>query len=445
VIAARPMAIEILTISSTKDALIPQRLFSRGAPLAVQPKDFEFVSKIAEEVAAKGDDAVLDITSRYDKAHFASPLVSEETKATAIASIGDDVRRAIRHAIKNARTFNETIMKQQRFEMFAVEEGVSAALKAWPVRSAALYVPCGKGAYPSSFITIAVPALVAGVPNIEVLIPPKQDGTVDGAVLFAAQELGLKRIYCGNGIAVTVAAALGTKSLPAVDKIVGPGGPGIMAAQTYAATLGVDVAKHFGPSECMIIADESADPELIAADLLNEAEHGPESSAMLVTTSRTLGEQVSQHLSAKLQEVPEFRRAYADSALNNGAILIVPDLSVAVDVANELANEHIQVICKDAERIAARLYGGAEVLIGQDTTFSAISYAIGVPACLPTGPSARRFSGVTALTYLRYSAVTSLTRAGLRTLAPTIVDLASYEGFPSHAESIAVRRRRGLI
>ena len=284
------------------------------------------------------------------------------------------------------------------------------------------------------------------MPEIEVIVPPRRDGTLDPALLVAADLLGTRNVLRANGVAGIAAASIGTEMLPKVRKIVGPGGPMIMAAQYYAHLQGVDVALFFGPSECMVIADDSADAALVAADLLNEAEHGPESSAILLTDSSSLAEAVQLEVERQLPGLPEWRREFASSALERfGGAVVTDDLDQAVALANEWANEHVQVVTRDPWRIAHRLVHASEILVGQCTTFSAISYAVGVPACLPTGQFASTYSAVTVDTYLRFSAVASLDAKGLRSLAPAITALARHEDFPAHARSIELRREQGLL
>ena len=253
-------------------------------------------------------------------------------------------------------------------------------------------------------------------------------------------------MFRGNGVACIAAYAFGTETIKKVDKIVGPGGPFIVAAQMKAQLEGVSVGLLYGPSECMIIADDSADPELVAADLINEAEHGMESSAILLTDSVTLARNVEKAVREQLELLLEDRRKYAERSLCvNGGIIIVEDLDQAIEVANDWGNEHIQIVTGDPWEVANRINSASELLIGQHTTFSAISYAIGVPACLPTGQFSKIYSGVTVDTYLRYSAVTQLDREGLQNLSRTISTLAKYEGFPAHDRSIEIRKSKGVI
>ena len=372
---------------------------------------------------------------------FGSPRRSSGARALLPAQL----LAALQTSIENHRRYNEALLPPS-LQLFDIGDGVVGGRKVSPIRRVALFVPSGKGSYPSTFITIAVPAVVAGVPEIEVIVPPRPDGTVDPALLTAADMLGIRRVFRANGVAGIAAAAIGTEALAKVMKIVGPGGPMIMATQCYAQLQGVDVALFFGPSECMVIADDSADPALVAADLLNEAEHGPDSSAILLTDSPALAEAVQGEVDRQLPEVPEWRREFATSAIERfGGAIVTEDLDQAVTLANDWANEHIQVATRDPWTIAHQLVHASEILVGQSTTFSAISYAIGVPACLPTGQFARLHSPVTVDTYLRSSAVAATADHGLQSLAPAITALAAHENFPAHARSIELRREKGLL
>ncbi len=407
---------------------------------------FPTVNGIAEEVRTRGDEAVIEATLRHDRVALTVETlrVQEREFESAWQSIDKRLIASLELSIDNHRRYNERLMPPQ-LQLFELGPGIVAGRKTCPLDSVALFVPSGKGSYPSTFVTIAVPAIVAGVKNIHLLVPPRSDGSVDPAILAAARLLGIGDVYRANGIAGTLAFAFGNGIFPRVDKIVGPGSPYIVAAQMVAQLHGVATTLGFGPSECMIIADDSADASFIAADLINEAEHGMDSSAILLTDSRPLAEEVRMQASIQLSSLPEWRRKYAEAALANGGIVVVEHLDQAVALANEWGNEHIQVATRNPWNIAHRLTGAAELLIGQSTTFSAISYAIGVPACLPTGPFARIHSGVTVDTFLRYSAVTELSSEGLEQLAGCIATLSEYEGFPAHARSVAIRKQKGMI
>ncbi len=434
----------------TAELLPPDRLEAlkhRSSRDFLDPRLFEQARRIAESVRAGGDAAVIDATASFDGVSLSGEQlrVSEDEFARARAGLSAELLAAIETAIENHRRYNEAL-RPPALQLFDIADGVVGGRKVSPIGRVALFVPSGKGSYPSTFITIAVPAVVAGVSEIEVIVPPRPDGSVDSALLAAADMLSIRRIFRANGVAGISAAAIGTEALPKVMKIVGPGSSMIMATQCYAQLQGVDVALFFGPSECMVIADDSADPALIAADLLNEAEHGSDSSAILLTDSAALAEAAQEEVERQLAELPEWRRDFAASAIERfGGAIVTEDLDQAVALANDWANEHIQVATRDPWTIANQLVHASEILVGQSTTFSAISYAIGVPACLPTGQFARLYSPVTVDTYLRFSAVAATDDHGLQRLAPAITALATHEGFPAHARSIELRKEKGLL
>jgi histidinol dehydrogenase len=291
---------------------------------------------------------------------------------------------------------------------------------------------------------LGTPAVVAGVPKIAVVVPPVPggEGEVDAAVLCVALELGLRDVYRANGPAGIAALAFGTESIPCVRKVVGPGSPPVQAAQIECQRFGCHTQMLLGPSESLIIADDSADVRLLAADLLNEAEHGPDSSSLLVTDSERLFEAVQAELGAQLQALPEPRRSYALSALgDNGGCVLTGDLSEAVEVANAYAPEHMQLAVREEyeEAILGRLEHAGEILVGQQTPISAANYTIGVPAALPTGGFARVTSGVTAETFLKRTSIARADAAALHSMAPAALALAAHEGFPAHAAAIRAR------
>ena len=291
---------------------------------------------------------------------------------------------------------------------------------------------------------LGVPAVVAGVPEIAVVVPPVPGarGEVDPAVLCVARELGIKRVFRANGPAGIAALAFGTETFPRVRKVVGPGSPPVQAAQIQCQLFGCHTQMLCGPSESLILADDSADVRLLAADLLNEAEHGPDSSSVLVTDSEQLVEAVQEEISRQLSDLPQPRRSYAEVALGqNGGCVITADLDEAIEVANEYAPEHMQLVVDPAieDATVARLDHAGELLLGQNTPISAGNYMIGVPATLPTGGFARVTSGITAETFLKRMSIAKADRRALDEMIPAIIALADHEGFPAHAAAARAR------
>lgn len=407
----------------------------------------ESVGIIASKVKATGDKAIIETTLEYDEVSFDIEhiKVSELEINNGYSSVSNEVLRAIKHSIDNHKEYNINI-KPPSLQLFQTKDGATVGRKSSPLESVGLYIPSGKGSYPSTLITTAVPAIVAGVKKINVIIPPLKDGRVDASILAVCKVLGIENIFRANGVAGICALAYGTESIPKVDKIVGPGGPYVIAAQLYAQLNGTSVGLLYGPSECLIVADNTADPELVAADLINEAEHGRDSSAILVTDCLTLANRVNEFISLQIQSLPELRKGFANSAIENyGGIILVDNMDQAIVLVNDLANEHVQVATTDPWSIANKIVNASEILIGQFTTFSSISYALGVPACLPTGQFAKVYSGVTVDSFMKYSAVAELDKRALQRMSNTISTLSEYEGFIAHKNSIEIRKKKGLL
>jgi histidinol dehydrogenase len=310
-----------------------------------------------------------------------------------------------------------------------------------PIASVALYVPCGKGSFPSVMAHVGTPAVVAAVPRVVVLCPPVP-GTddVDPAVLYAAHALGLEEVYRVNGPSGIAAAALGTTRIPRVRKIVGPGSPAVMVAQLLAQERGVLTNVLQGPSESMVLADGSADVELLTVDLLTEAEHGRDSAVTLVTWSIALADAVAARLALRLAQLPEPQRSNARSSLTDlGGILLVADEEEGCRFADEYAVEHLQIATKDPEATLRRVRYAAEILIGQHTPMAAANFTIGVPNTLPSGGYAQVSSGVTVRTFLTTSSLARLTAAGLASLGGSARRIAEHEGFPAHVSALTER------
>jgi histidinol dehydrogenase len=291
-------------------------------------------------------------------------------------------------------------------------------------------------------VQLGSPAVVAGVPEIAVVVPPMpgSGGRVDPAVLVAADELGLDTVLRANGPAGVAALAFGTETFPKVRKVVGPGSPPVACAQIEVQRHGCATQMLLGPSESLILADASADPRLLAADLLNEAEHGLDSASVLVTDDGRLVESAQRHLAEQLERLPEPRRSYAAAALGvNGGAILVSGLEQGIEVANAYAPEHMQLVVRDEEAALAALRHAGEILLGQWTPISAANYVIGVPAALPTGRFARVSSGITAETFTKKTSIAKLDEQALARLTPTVLALAEHEGFPAHAAAVRAR------
>ena len=430
---------KIVALAQLDDAA-RQRMLRRANSRIFDAQILESARRAIEDVQARGDDALLDYTRRWDGVDLTREqlIVRRDEIAAARGAVTRELQDALTEAIGRSRRFNERLLPGNW--LVTPEAGITVGVRFTPLERVGVYVPAGKGAFPSTCVTIVTPAVVAGVTEIAVLAPPRADGRLDPALLVACDLLGIDRIFRCNGVAGIAAFAVGTDTIPAVPAIVGPGNPYIVATQLMAQTLGVRMLAMLGPTEAMVLADGDADPRRLALDLLNEAEHGQDSAAILVTDSRTLAADVARVLPEYLARLPQDRQAFARAALTDyGGIVLAQSMDAAVDFVNQYAPEHLQIAVRDPQGVLARIRNAGEILLGQDTPFSAGNYAIGVPAALPTGGAARTGSGVTALSFLKSSSVASLDATGLATVRPVIEQLGTYEGFPAHVMAVVER------
>jgi histidinol dehydrogenase len=419
-----------------------ERLLARSTAAIFDAALVASVQEILLDVRERGDAAVCDALRRFDGVDLepADLLVPEEELETARASLPAALLEAIRLGISNIRAFNERALADASWQA-ELTPGLRVGEQARPVASAALFVPAGKGSFPSVLMHVGTPAVVAGVRELTVLVPPTADsaGEVDPAVLAVAAELGLRRVVRVNGPAGVAAAAFGTETIPKVLLVVGPGSPAVTCAQVQVQAYGCATAMLFGPSESLVVADEAADPVLLAADLLNEAEHGADSAVVLLTTSERLAAAALEALAVQLAELAEPRRTYAEAALRDGGgLFVVESIDEAIAFVNEYAPEHLQLAVADPPALVPRVEHAGEILLGR-TPFAAANYLAGVPNTLPTGRFARLASGVTARTFLKTSSIADVSEAALERLAPGIVVLARHEGFPAHAAALERR------
>ncbi|HEY7827497.1 MAG TPA: histidinol dehydrogenase [Candidatus Limnocylindrales bacterium] len=424
------------------------RLLARSTAAIFDPALMASIEAIFSDVASRGDVAVLEATATFDGVQVPSAAglrVPEVEIAAAHASLAPGLLAGIREAIANSRLFNEAQVGQTGRSWAAeVRPGFIVGEQFAPIPSVGLFVPTGKASYPSVLCQIGTPAVVAGVARIVVLVPPIPGGggNVDPATLAVAHELGLTEVYRANGPAGIAALTFGTSTIPAVRKIVGPGSPAVTAAQVLAQRYGVATQMLCGPSESLIIADETADPWRLAIDLLNEAEHGADSAATLVTSSPAMVEAVELALAEQLPQLTAVRATAARAVLSDlGGAILVETLDEAVALANEYAAEHVQLATADPEATLAGLRYAGEALLGQDTPIGASSYTLGIPATLPTGGYAQLNGGVTARTFMTSMSTARLSPEALAELAEPTLALADHEGFPAHA---AAFRLRGL-
>lgn len=420
-----------------------ERAVARGIDSIFDPGLRESIIELIEDVRVNGDDALVRALRKFDGCEVdpSRLRISDEEFEQAQQAVDSALLAAIRDAIDHVRRFNEQITAHGDWS-FESEPGLTVGEKVGPIASAGLFVPSGKGSYPSVLVQLGTPAVVAGVPEIAVVVPPVPggDGTVDEAVLVVAAELGLREVFRANGPSGIAALAFGTETIPRVGKVVGPGSPAVACAQVEVQRFGTATSMLLGPSESLVLADSSADVRLLAADLLNEAEHGPDSSSVLVTDSRQLLDAVQAEVAVQLARLPEPRRAYAAAALGvNGGAVLVQDMAEGAEVANQYAPEHMQVAVRDEEAVLALLHHAGEILIGQWTPVSAANFVIGCPASLPTGGFAKFNGGVTADAFRKRTAVARADARALARMSGTVTAFAGHEGFPAHGAAVTIR------
>ncbi|MDJ0712764.1 MAG: histidinol dehydrogenase [Prochloraceae cyanobacterium] len=410
--------------------------------------DIENALSIAKEAIDKiklqGDSAVIEYVRKFDYpgAEVGNIKVTEEEFDRAQQEIEPEIREAIAHAYSNIKEVHQRQMPEE-MSMAEIDKGVFAGEKVTPVPNAGLYVPRGKGAFPSVMLMLSVPAVVAGVPRVMVCTPPDKNGNVEPASLVAAAMAGVKEVYKLGGIQAIAAMALGTQTIPKVDKITGPCNVyGSAAKRLLYGT--VDVGLPAGPSESIILTDETTDPQLAALDLLIEAEHGPDSAALLVTHSESLATKAIEYLSEYLKRLPEWRRKFCEKGLSSyGGILLTSSLEESIAFLNDYAPEHLEVLVKDPFSILGEIKNAGEILLGNYTPIPTANYCLGVNAILPTGSFARSYSAVSVFDFLKRSGIGYLTQEGFEKLKKTASTLAEYEGFPAHA--MAIRERDVLL
>jgi histidinol dehydrogenase len=419
-------------------------LCRRGLDDIFEPTLRTSIGALIEDVRVRGDEAVCDALAKFDGIHLTPAQLRVSTEEIASASIDPAVENAIIDAISHLRAFNDQILERNSDWQIEIENGLTAGEKITPISSVGLFVPSGKASYPSVAYQLGVPAVVAGVPNIALIVPPIPggNGEVDPAVLVVCRLLGITNVFRVNGPAGIAALGFGTKTIPKVRKVMGPGSPAVTIAQVEMQRHGLATMMLLGPTESLVIADHTAHIGKLAADLLVEAEHGTDSSVVLVCTSEEVIEAVDAELVLQLEDLPEVRATAARASLGpNGGAVLVKNLTEAAEVANLYAPEHLQmaVDAQHEERLLDLLVNAGEILIGQNTPFSAGNFVIGAPASLPTSGFAHVSSGITVDAFLKRTAVAKANEPALRRMAQTIIAMSDHEGFPAHGN--AIRRR----
>lgn len=395
------------------------------------------VSAIIDDIKSRRDEAVFEYTKKFDGYDLNADniIVTEDEIKAAYDEIDDGLVEIIRKALVNIRNYHA---KQKRNSWFdATPDGTILGQKITPLARVGVYVPGGKAAYPSSVLMNVVPAKVAGVDEIIMCTPPGKDGKIYCGTLVAAKEAGVDVIYKVGGAQAIAAMAYGTESVPKVDKIVGPGN--IYVALAKKAVYGqVGIDSIAGPSEIMVLADESANPRFVAADLLSQAEHDELASAILVTTSRELAEKVSEETEGFLRELS--RKQIIEKSLENyGYILLAKDMDEAIAVVNEIASEHLELVTKDPFQTMTKIRNAGAIFLGEYSSEPLGDYFAGPNHVLPTNGTAKFFSPLEVDDFIKKSSIISYSREALGAIHTDIEKFAQAEGLTAHANSIKVR------
>ena len=396
---------------------------------------FDTVRSVIDRVKEEGDRAVLDYEEKFDKVVLSSLAVSEEEQQEAENLVSEDLKAAIRLAKQNIETFHAA----QRFEGKKVQTqpGVTCWQKAVAIEKVGLYIPGGTAPLFSTVLMLAVPARIAGCKEIVLCTPPGRDGKVHPAVLFAAKVAGVNRIFKAGGIQAIAAMAYGTESVPKVYKIFGPGNQYVTAAKQLVSLRDVAIDMPAGPSEVEVLADETANPIFVAADLLSQAEHGVDSQAILITTSVELQQAVKVEVERQLALLP--RKEIAEKSLANSKLIVVDSMEEAIELTNAYAPEHLIIETEDYLSVAERIVNAGSVFLGSLTPESAGDYASGTNHTLPTNGYAKAYSGVSLDSFIRKITFQEIKPEGLNIIGPAIELMAANEQLDAHKNAVSVR------
>ncbi|QBA64216.1 histidinol dehydrogenase [Muriicola soli] len=396
------------------------------------------VQTIFKAVREKGDMAVREYTAKFDGVSLDSTLVERQTLAAAAEALDDSLKKAIQKAYANIWKFHEA----QKTKKVVVEtsQGVQCWQEKKPIQKVGLYIPGGTAPLFSTILMLAIPAKLAGCSEIVMCSPPDKNGNLPNVVLYTAALCGITKVFKVGGIQAVAALTFGTQMIPKVFKIFGPGNQYVTVAKQLATRYGVSIDMPAGPSELLVMADETAVPEFIASDLLSQAEHGTDSQVIMVTTSEQLVEEVEREVWSQLEELP--RKEIAKKAIANSKLIYVPTSEIAVALINEYGPEHYILCVRDEEYFLENTYNAGSVFIGNYTPESAGDYASGTNHTLPTNGYAKQYSGVNLDSFLKSITFQKISEKGLLDLGETIEIMAEAEGLQAHKNAVTLRLAR---
>ena len=393
------------------------------------------VCEVLDKIKAEGDKAVIEYGERFDKVKLESLAVTDAEMKEAETLVPIELKVAILLAQRNIYTFH----KKQKFEGKKVEtmEGVTCWQKAVGIEKVGLYIPGGTAPLFSTVLMLAVPAKVAGCKEIVLCTPPNKEGKIHPAILYAAQVSGVSKIFKAGGVQAIGAMAYGTESVPKVYKIFGPGNQYVMAAKQQVSLHDVAIDMPAGPSEVEVIADETANPAFVAADLLSQAEHGVDSQVVLITTSEKLLNDVEYEVQHQLARLPRWEMA--EKSLANSKLILVKDMEEAIAMTNEYAPEHLIIETSNYMELAEKVVNAGSVFLGSYTPESAGDYASGTNHTLPTNGYAKAYSGVSLDSFIRKITFQEINREGIQNIGPAIEVMAANEQLDAHKNAVSVR------
>ena len=393
------------------------------------------VLHILKSVQTEGDEAVKAFTKSIDHIELKQLQVAPEVIKKAGEKVDAALKNAIDIAIQNIRLFHQK--QVQAIEKVETMPGVVCWRKSVPIEKVGLYIPGGTAPLFSTLIMLAIPAKIAGCKELIVCTPPRKDGTVSEVILYTASVLGIEKVFAIGGVQAIAAMAYGTASVPQVYKIFGPGNQYVTAAKQFIQQQGVAIDMPAGPSEVCVLADESANPDFIAADLLSQAEHGPDSQVVLVTNQMIIAEKVIKAIEQQLNNLP--RKAIAEKALQNSKFIIMDDLEDAIALVNTYAAEHLIIQCEHAEAIAEKITNAGSVFLGNYSPESVGDYASGTNHTLPTNGFAKAYSGVSVDSFVKKITFQQLSQQGLQQVGPAVMQMAIAEGLEAHKNAVQIR------
>lgn len=395
----------------------------------------DLVQDIFEQVQRNGDQALLEFSRKFDRASLEAVAVSEAEIKAAEKAVSQELKAAIIQAKDNITRFHAA--QQNRIEKIETTAGVVCWRESRAIEKVGIYIPGGTAPLFSTVLMLAIPASLAGCSEIILCTPPDQNGTINPAIMYAAQLCGVSQVFKAGGAQAVAAMTFGTESIPSVNKIFGPGNQYVVAAKEYAQRFGVAMDMPAGPSEVLVIADESAIPEFCAADLLSQAEHGSDSQVVFITTNEQVFNRTIEETEKQLKELP--RNQLAAKALANSHFIILDSIAEALEFSNLYAPEHLIMAVNKFEEYLSKVQNAGSVFLGNYSCESAGDYASGTNHTLPTNGFASNYSGVSLDSFVKKITFQHLTEEGLNNLGPTIELMAEAEGLMAHKNAVTIR------